>query len=585
MKALAKLVPPILALLLMPTLWAQYPQVPVTGNIGAGGVFPLINSPSVVFASDADHTMVYPEMSGSSGVLAVTSSTTLSTQRNLIVPTGKYNWIVENLTTGGKAIYVEESTGAGVQILNGYAQVVGCDATHCFTPPAGSGGTVLSVTGTAPISCTSGANPLCSMAQANSTTNGWLDYPTYNYFAAKQAALGFAPAHSGANSDILSLSGLTTPLSTGQGGTGGAGGTGYAYDNGSSPFSYSTTIPFSSITGLVPNAQLLNPSTTVNGQTCTLGGSCSITASAGAITIGSTTIIGGTDGDIEYNNSGTLGEKGVTGTGSVVLAASPSIASPTVTGAFTANGLVTNADLTYSTISGVSLGSNLPSLTFNNGGSGAVSGSAYNGSNALSVSYNTVGASPLAGSTSLTTLGTVTTGTWQGDTIASTYGGTGGYGTGYRYGNGASPDTYSTTIPCSSISGGGDCLGVGTLTAYSVTLTATEVGGTATATCMTSINNMSCSSIAGNVSIVGTVPFTDGGTLIVTPSTPYSANTFCSVNLIPYLNAIPAGTLYIPNIGGFSAGALGIVWNTSLTTVYFSYSCQLNGPVYVPPLY
>ena len=376
------------------------------------------------------------------------------------------------------------------------------------------------------------------MAQANSTTNGWLDYPTYNYFAAKQAALGFAPAHSGANSDILSLSGLTTPLSTGQGGTGGAGGTGYAYGNGSSPFSYSTTIPFSSITGLVPNAQLLNPSTTVNGQTCTLGGSCSITASAGAIT-----------------------------------------------GAFTANGLVTNADLTYSTISGVSLGSNLPSLTFNNGGSGAVSGSAYNGSNALSVSYNTVGASPLAGSTSLTTLGTVTTGTWQGDTIASTYGGTGGYGTGYRYGNGASPDTYSTTIPCSSISGGGDCLGVGTLTAYSVTLTATEVGGTATATCMTSINNMSCSSIAGNVSIVGTVPFTDGGTLIVTPSTPYSANTFCSVNLIPYLNAIPAGTLYIPNIGGFSAGALGIVWNTSLTTVYFSYSCQLNGPVYVPPLY
>jgi hypothetical protein len=414
-------------------------------------VFPLINSPSVVFASDADHTMVYPEMSGSSGVLAVTSSTTLSTQRNLIVPTGKYNWIVENLTTGGKAIYVEESTGAGVQILNGYAQVVGCDATHCFTPPAGSGGTVLSVTGTAPISCTSGANPLCSMAQANSTTNGWLDYPTYNYFAAKQAALGFAPAHSGANSDILSLSGLTTPLSTGQGGTGGAGGTGYAYGNGSSPFSYSTTIPFSSITGLVPNAQLLNPSTTVNGQTCTLGGSCSITASAGAITIGSTTIIGGTDGDIEYNNSGTLGEKGVTGTGSVVLAASPSIASPTVTGAFTANGLVTNADLTYSTISGVSLGSNLPSLTFNNGGSGAVSGSAYNGSNALSVSYNTVGASPLAGSTSLTTLGTVTTGTWQGDTIASTYGGTGGYGTGYAYGNGSSPFSYSTTIPSSSL--------------------------------------------------------------------------------------------------------------------------------------
>ena len=38
--------------------------------------------------------------------------------------------------------------------------------------------------------------------------------------------LGFTPAHSGANADITSLSGLTTPLSAAQGGTGGAGGVG-----------------------------------------------------------------------------------------------------------------------------------------------------------------------------------------------------------------------------------------------------------------------------------------------------------------------------------------------------------------------
>lgn len=44
------------------------------------------------------------------------------------------------------------------------------------------------------------------------------------------------------------------------------------------------------------------------------------------------------------------------------------------------------------TISGVNLGSNLNSVTFNNGGAGAVSGSTYNGSAALTVSYNTVGA-------------------------------------------------------------------------------------------------------------------------------------------------------------------------------------------------
>ena len=63
-------------------------------------------------------------------------------------------------------------------------------------------------------------------------------------------------------------------------------------------------------------------------------------------------------------------------------------------------------------------------LTFNNSGSGIASGSTYNGSVAETVSYNSIGASPLAGSTSLTTLGTVTTGTWNASLIGLAYGGT-----------------------------------------------------------------------------------------------------------------------------------------------------------------
>jgi hypothetical protein len=53
-------------------------------------------------------------------------------------------------------------------------------------------------------------------------------------------------------------------------------------------------------------------------------------------------------------------------------------------------------------------------LTMNSSGTGDVSGTTFNGSAARTISYNTVGASPLAGSTSLTTTGTVTTGTWSG---------------------------------------------------------------------------------------------------------------------------------------------------------------------------
>lgn len=61
-----------------------------------------------------------------------------------------------------------------------------------------------------------------------------------------------------------------------------------------------------------------------------------------------------------------------------------------------------------------SAGSVVNAVTFNNGGAGDASGTTFNGSAARTISYNTVGASPLAGSTSLTTTGTVTTGTWSG---------------------------------------------------------------------------------------------------------------------------------------------------------------------------
>jgi hypothetical protein len=86
------------------------------------------------------------------------------------------------------------------------------------------------------------------MAQATAIVNGWLSSADWTTFNGKQNALGYVPAHSGANSDITSLTGLTTPLSTGQGGSGTAGGTGYRYGNGASPDTYLTTIPWSAIT-------------------------------------------------------------------------------------------------------------------------------------------------------------------------------------------------------------------------------------------------------------------------------------------------------------------------------------------------
>ena len=128
-----------LTLLAAGMMFGQAPGVPVTGNIGAGGNFPLINSPAVLFATDANHTMVYPEMSGSSGFIKVTSSVSLTATRNLVVPLTKgFQFMVENATTGGQSIQVIGLTGTGVTIANGAAMVVASDGTNVV--PAGSVG-------------------------------------------------------------------------------------------------------------------------------------------------------------------------------------------------------------------------------------------------------------------------------------------------------------------------------------------------------------------------------------------------------------------------------------------------------------
>ena len=74
---------------------------------------------------------------------------------------------------------------------------------------------------------------------------------------------------------------------------------------------------------------------------------------------------------------------------------------------------------------GSSAGTTNSLLTFDNSGSGGTTGTTFNGSSPITISYNSVGASPLIGSSSITTLGTIETGTWNGSVIGAAYGGTG----------------------------------------------------------------------------------------------------------------------------------------------------------------
>ena len=64
-------------------------------------------------------------------------------------------------------------------------------------------------------------------------------------------------------------------------------------------------------------------------------------------------------------------------------------------------------------------------ITFDNSGTGGVTTTTFNGSVAKTISYNTIGAAPAIGSTAISTLGTITSGTWLGNIIDANRGGAG----------------------------------------------------------------------------------------------------------------------------------------------------------------
>lgn len=174
----------------------------------------------------------------------------------------------------------------------------------------------------------------------------------------------------------------------------------------------------------------------------------------------------------------------------------PSTTGTGASGSWNINAATATALQTARTINGVSFNgtANITltavspnAVTFNNSGTGAASGTTYDGSTAVTLSYNTIGASPLAGSTSLTTLGTVGTGTWQGSIINSTYGGMG-------------------------VNNGGRTL---TLNTNSGTITYTLAGTTLTVANNASVSGTNTgdqTSVSGSAgSVVNAVTFNNGG--------------------------------------------------------------------------
>ena len=209
----------------------------------------------------------------------------------------------------------------------------------------------------------------------------------------------------------------------------------------------------------IPNSGLTNSAITINGNTVSLGGSTTVTASTtNALTVGTgLQLDSGTTFDGSVAKTISIDSTVATLTGAQTLT-NKTISGSSNTLSNIGNGSLTNSSLTYNGVT-VSLGGSgtitantTNSLTFDNSGAGAASGTVFNGSAGYTISYNTIGASPSAGSTSITTLGTITTGVWHGSTIDNAY-----------------LTNSSITIGTTSISLGGSSLTLGGLTSVAVT--------------------------------------------------------------------------------------------------------------------
>jgi hypothetical protein len=227
--------------------------------------------------------------------IAYQFSGTLTTNMEIIVPATIQQYWVGNFTTGGSyTVTVKTSAGTGVVVPRDARAILYCNGTDVVTADTGG----ISI----PILVSQGGTGATNASQAR-TNLGATSIGNALFIAADEATARNAiiAAKSGANSDITSLSGLTTPLSVAQGGTGVATFTANGLVYGAGTSSLSVTAAGTTGQVLVGNTGSAPSWATLSGigvTTFSAGttGLTPNTATTGAITLAGTLIVanGGT---------------------------------------------------------------------------------------------------------------------------------------------------------------------------------------------------------------------------------------------------------------------------------------------------
>jgi len=103
-------------------------------NLGTALEQAIVGYGNPIFASDADLTITLTDSNATQTARAfalnVTSGVSLTTTRNLIVPTIQKPYLIFNNTSGSQSILVKTSAGTGVTVPNGARTLVYVDGTN-----------------------------------------------------------------------------------------------------------------------------------------------------------------------------------------------------------------------------------------------------------------------------------------------------------------------------------------------------------------------------------------------------------------------------------------------------------------------
>ena len=140
---------------------------------------------------------------------------TLSSSMVIVVPSTIQQYWVDNETTGGSYTLSVGTSGqvSPITVNRGARGILYCDGTNVVNADTASISYPISIINGGTGSSTSGG----ALINLGGTSVG---IGVFTAASAGTARVALGAAASGANSDITSLSGLTTPLSVGQGGTG-----------------------------------------------------------------------------------------------------------------------------------------------------------------------------------------------------------------------------------------------------------------------------------------------------------------------------------------------------------------------------